>query len=565
METLYEYAQRPDIIDVIVRYNRRLMKFAKENQYLMLGKVYSEGWVIAYLPGDKLGDFLSAMNLGQVSVVPKIMTLMGRESLVASGILQLQQRPHMDLRGRGVLLGFIDTGIDYTKDAFIYEDGTSKIKYIWDQTIQTAPVENGVIFGTAYDQSELSGALRSESPFDIVPHRDTVGHGTFLASVAGSREDSDYIGAAPDAEIIMVKLRKMRPFYTSRFRVPEGQENVFSSADVILGIKYIVDKAEELDRPVSICISVGSTFGSHDSFGNIENYLMRLAPLVGIAINVAAGNESNARRHFEGLVKTGETTDFEVRVGPDMRHAVVYIWCMPQDIMHLSVKSPGGEVVTSRSGLVDVYFSQRLILENSVVHINYHFPNEGSGNNLLVVNLDTPTPGIWTISVHGELILDGVFNAWMPATGISYPDVDFVSPSPYNTIVNPGTALNVTTCGAYDRRNNSLMPGSSWGPSRFNIMLPDIVAPGVDVSGVYPWGYGTMSGTSVATAITTGAAALMLQWGIVNGNYPTLNNLRLRAFLMQGCTRDTDKTYPNNQWGYGRLDLMETFNVLRRL
>jgi hypothetical protein len=185
---------------------------------------------------------------------------------------------------------------------------------------------------------------------------------------------------------------------------------------------------------------------------------------------------------------------------------------------------------------------------------------------LLVVVLDNPTPGIWTITAHGELILDGVFHAWMPANGLAYPDVDFVSPNPYHTIVSPGTAANVTTCGAYDQRNDSLMSGSSWGPTRgTNLTLPDIVAPGVDVLGIYPWGSGTMTGTSVATAITTGAAALMLQWGIVKQNFPTLNNLRIRAFLIQGCDRDEDKTYPNNQWGYGRLDLMETFNVLRRI
>ena len=560
---LYEYAQMPDIIDITVRFDKQFRAYMRDRPSIKLGKIYSGGWAVVYLPESMLDQLSNDLNLSLVTIMPKALILLGRDSLAASGILQVQRRPHIDLKGRGVLLGFIDTGIDYTKEAFLYEDGTSKIRCIWDQTISTKPVENGVLFGTEYSQEQINAALKEKKP---LPHQDTVGHGTFISSVAGGREDNEYIGAAPDSEIIMVKLRKLKPYYVDRFRVIKSQENVYSGADIILGINYIMEKAQELGRPVSICISVGTSFGSHDGYGALEEYITELSRLVGVAISVGAGNESNTRRHAQGTMqKRGDVVDFEMRVGENVPAAVAWIWSTPQDIIYLSVKSPTGEIVTKKPGLRDEVFSQKLVLEKSVVSILYYFPHEGSGNNLMVVYIDNPTPGLWTITATGELILDGNFNAWIPSKGLISDDVEFLTANPSFTITNPGVALGAITCGAYDHTNNSLYPPSSWGPSRAFQILPELVAPGVDIKGVYPWGYGTMSGTSVSAAITTGAAALMLQWGIVGGSYPTLNNLRIRAFLIQGCARETGVIYPNEQWGYGRLDLMQTFNVLRRM
>ena len=561
--SLAEYAVMPGIVDLVMVNDSSFRRFAAAHPYIKIGAEIDGSWAIIYLPEDKIPHVLQSLHVSPVLVYPRVLGLLGKPALISSGILQVQQRPYMDLKGRGVLIGFIDTGIDYTHNAFRYEDGTSKIAAIWDQTAQNVSGSD-VFIGREYSQDEINAALKSENPLDLVPHRDTVGHGTFLASVAASREQGDYLGAAPDAEIIMVKLRKAREFYLQRFNIPPEQENAFSSADFMLAVQYMVSKAEKLRRPLAICVALGTTQGSHDGFAHGEEYLSSLSRRSGIAICVAAGNEANTKRHTQGKIeKTGDVVPFEIRAGENVPSTKIDLWSLPQDSIFISVKSPTGEIVMRQASFRDEEFSQKLVLERSTVHIRYFFPEGGSGNDLVELVIDQPTPGIWTVYVHGTLILNGVFHAWMMLTGFANPHVEFTTPTPNYTIVIPGTALGVITCGAHDHRNNSLYSASSWGPTRTPITSPELTAPGVNVMGIYPTGYGEMSGTSVASAITTGAAALMLQWGIVDGNYPALNNLRIRSFLVQGCARDAKMTYPNDQWGYGRLDLMQTFNILR--
>jgi len=172
--------------------------------------------------------------------------------------------------------------------------------------------------------------------------------------------------------------------------------------------------------------------------------------------------------------------------------------------------------------------------------------------------------GIWTITVHGDFIVDGTYHASLPIAGLVTPGIEFVDSTPKYTIVAPGSAVGVITCGAYNNSNNTLYVSSSWGPTRIQANKPDLVAPGVNVIGMYPNNKpGTFTGTSVATGITTGACALMLQWGIIEGNHMELNTYTAKAFLIRGCTRDTHRSYPNSQWGYGKLNLLNTFNSLR--
>ncbi len=94
---------------------------------------------------------------------------------------------------------------------------------------------------------------------------------------------------------------------------------------------------------------------------------------------------------------------------------------------------------------------------------------------------------------------------------------------------------------------------------------PDLVAPGYQIGGFYPTGYGYMNGTSVATAITAGAAALLMQWGIVEGNDYGFCTPLIAAFLIRGCTRIESREYPNSQWGYGMLNLLQSFFYMGEL
>ena len=223
------------------------------------------------------------------------------------------------------------------------------------------------------------------------------------------------------------------------------------------------------------------------------------------------------------------------------------------------------ELVGRFPAVSDRVFEGRLILEQAEVTVVYRFPLEVSGGQQTVVRLFNATPGIWTVTVFGDIILNGEFHAWLPLTGFIPPETEFLAASPYTTITVPATAIGIICCGAYDDSNNILFSDSSWGPTRSPFMAPDFVAPGVNVMGYTPSGPASMSGTSVAAAIVTGASALLLQWGIVEGNDLAISTSQIRAYLIRGCTRVEGTVYPNPKTGYGFIDLFQTFQFMREV
>ncbi|MDR1531253.1 MAG: S8 family serine peptidase [Clostridiales bacterium] len=556
-----EYINAPGIVDFMIPYNADFINYIKDKPYIRVGTRILD-YAIAYAPQDRIKQIASDIGQRYVNIYPEVNGLMDIESFEESGIVTIQRQPNLNLDGSGVLIGLVDTGIDYTNKAFIYEDGTSKIKYIWDQVREGVPPA-AIQFGHVYTQGDLNEALKAPNPLDIVPHRDTVGHGTFLASLAASRENTRYIGAAPGSEIIMVKLRKARKYYLDRYLVPSNQENVYESSEIALGIHYITSMAAELNRPVAIIIGLGNNIGSHDGTGMLEQYLYAMSSRVGVGICSAAGNESNTSHHTHGIIPgDGAVVNIDIRVGGESEEGMpVYIWTSPNDRVEVSVRSPAGEVVPTVPINPEQTFSRKLIFEKSVVIVEYYLGE----NNLAMVKVLEPTQGVWTINLHGELILDGVYHAWLPIKGFVSHTIEFVTPTPTSTIVIPATSLGTITCGGYSAQDGGLYVASSWGPTRSPLIAPDLVAPCVNVGGIYPAGYGVMSGTSVAAAITAGACALSLQWGIVNGNEPTMNTFFLRTFLVRGCVRSENIKYPNEEWGYGKLNLFNTFNLLRHI
>lgn len=560
---LEEFIASPDTIPLIFRDGSLASQAFREAHNIRRGTILDGDYSIDYVNRSEADSIIAEIGADEVSMFPIVMGLLDLQSLNAAGILRVQNQPYLELRGQGTLIGFIDTGIDYTKDAFIYDDGTSKIKYIWDQSISgNAP--QGFFFGAEYSQEQINIALRTEAPLEIVPHRDTVGHGTFLASVAAGRESGRYIGAAPDAEIIAVKLKRAGQFQYEQFLVPEWQENAYLSSDLMLGIHYILNKADELGQPVVICIAVGSNFGGRNGLDPVELYLTRISSINGVAVVCAAGNESQACHHTNNtLTRTNETQDVELSVGEQAGDIYLSLWSGPTDRIAVSMTSPIGEVIPKIPVRSGTRYTANLVLERSIVSVEYLLPLRVSGNQFTRIKIFDPTPGVWTITVHGDIILDGEYHFWLPLTGFIDPETVFLTPTPNYTIVIPASSAGSITCGTYDSVNNSLYINSSWGPTRQPLISPDLVAPGVDVGGLFPNGYGTMSGTSVAAAITAGACALMMQWGIVNRNETALNTERTKSYLIRGCVRESNMVYPNVQWGYGKLNLFNTLFMIR--
>ena len=563
-EYLKEFISSPNTVDIHLRYSEEVINFIEERAYAHIGKIVRGEQIIVYIEGDRINEFLN--DLGRITnrTFPIVLGLLGTQELQASGILGVQQS-NINLRGEGVLLGFVDTGIDYINNAFRDNDGRTRIQYIWDQTIENNTPE-GYYYGSEYDAQIINQALESENPYSMVPHEDTVGHGTFLASVAASSENNEYIGAAPESELIVVKLRKARQYYLDKYFIYPEQENAYESTDVIMAIEYMMQKAAQLGKPIAICIGIGSNLGGHDSFNILEEYLSAISNVAGVSVCAAAGNESNVNHHTMGEFEMGENTRYvEIRVPENSYSFQVHMLNNLSDRMSAGAISPSGEVINRVPAQSGSIVDNELTLEKSTVRIEYNFPLEATGGQLTSISIIDPTPGIWTIVIYGDIILDGTYHLWLNITGLVSPGVQFLSAVPNYTIVIPATAIGTITCGAYNSRNGSLYASSSWGPTRLPLNSPDLVAPGVYVEGIYPTGSGTMTGTSVASAITTGASALMLQWGIVERNDLTLNTYRIRAYLVRGCRRENAINYPSSQWGYGRLDLNNSFTLLKNV
>lgn len=567
-ESLNDFIHDPDTVGFVVRQNEYFNQFIKDRPEIKATQILSGRYLIAYVNRDFIEKMIEDLGSGAVSSFPLVLGLMDRENLEAAGIIQVQEQPFLDLKGSGVLIGLIDTGIDYTNKAFIYEDGTSKIQFLYDETIRGNPPE-GFFIGTEYTKEQIDEALKAENPYDIVPSKDTVGHGTFLASVAAGREDSEdpkYIGAAPDSELIVVKSRTARPYIREFFLVPPEQENAFESTAIMVGVEYIIEKAQQLNRPVAICIGMGTNSGSHDGFTLFEEYLSNVSNQTGTCLCMAAGNESQARHHMQDkLAESEDVKEIDIKVGVNVGDIYLNIFNGAADRISVAVRSPSGELVGRVPAKSGAILQSKLILEKSKVSVSYYFPLEGSGGQVTLIKILNATPGVWKVLVYGDIVLDGTFHSWLPITGFVSPNVEFLTPTPNYTIVVPATAIGAITCGAYDNNTNSLYTKTSWGPTRLPIMSPDFVAPGVKVGGVYPTGYGTMDGTSVATAIATGASALFLQWGIVEENDRAMSTHQIRAYIIRGCTRDPKLTYPNTQWGYGKLNLIQSFNLMREV
>ncbi|BAL01817.1 peptidase S08 family protein [Oscillibacter valericigenes Sjm18-20] len=564
-ESVEQIIYSPDTVDFVVRQNAFVDQLLENNPSIVTTQLLAGRYIICYTDTKTFNSLINQFGSSFISYISLVLGLLDRANLAAAGVTQVHQQPYLDLRGKGVLLGFVDTGIDYTQRAFRYEDGSSKIQFLYDQTVAGPPPE-GFYLGTEYTNEQINEALRSEDPYQIVPQKDESGHGTFLASVAAGNDTGNFLGAAPDAELIVVKLRKARPFYLNWFTVPPEQENAYESTSVMVGVEYIVKKARQLNRPVVICIGLGTTFGAHDGFSIFEEYLSNIANLKGVCICTAAGNESQARHHTQGVIaEKGATHNIDLKVGENAGNIAIGIWNTISDKISLSVRSPTGELVGRVPSKPGATSRSNLILEKSAVQVEYYFPYESTGSQLSVVNIYNATPGIWTITLYGDIILNGTFHAWLPLTGFVSPTVEFLSATPYYTVTCPSTMFGSINCGAYDNTTGSLFSDSSWGPTRLERMAPDLVAPGVQVGGIYPSGPGNMSGTSVASAITAGACALMMQWGVVEKNDVALSTYQIRAYLIRGCNRSPTMIYPNTQWGYGTLNLIQTFNLMREL
>lgn len=470
----------------------------------------------------------------------------------------------LELKGKGVLVGIIDSGIDYNHDVFKYDNNTSKIVSIWDQTLKGNPPE-GFYYGTEYTREEINDVIMSDDPYKIIPTKDNVGSGTFLAGVAAGRkiDRENFMGTAPEAELVVVKLKEAKN-YLKEFFLFKSEEPIYQTTDVMMGIKYLVEKAKSLDKPLVIINGLGTNQGSHDGNTYVEDYMDGISRRQGTVITVAAGDERERRHHYSYRFNNETYEDIRINIDREEKGLSFSIWSKIPDQFSIGIISPTGEVVDSvtlsRILNKELYY---MLGETSIYMASLIF-DQISEDEVIFIRMENPTSGIWTFRVLPDLLINGAIDAWLPREGWINKGTYFQNPNENTTVTVPGTANTPITTGAYNTKDNRLYISSSLGPTRDEDIKPDLVAPGVHIIGPLPGNkFGTITGTGVSAAITGGASALLLEWGILQGNDPEMNTNTVKNYLLRGAYRQEGVDYPNVGLGYGLLDIDNTLNILR--
>lgn len=473
-------------------------------------------------------------------------------SLAESGILAVQGQP-LNLTGKNVTIGFIDTGIRYQEAVFRDFAGRSRIAGIWDQTIQTGTPPEGFEYGSEYTNEMINEALASDNPLGIVPSTDANGHGSVMAALAAGSpiENGSFVGAAPDCQIAVVKLKEAKQYLRDYYKIPPGVP-CYSEADIMLAIQYLQKYALLLTRPLVICLGIGTSLGDHTGGGLLGNYLNYVSTQKSRVSVVAGGNEGNSAHHFSGSTSDREPyQDVELRVGENEKGFVMELWGDAPYFYNAVIRTPGGE--TARWNNPRSYIPQEFtfVYEKTRIIIEYQLVESLSGAEVIRFRFSDPTQGVWSIGISSEgSTAGGQFDIWLPVSDFLSPDTYFLEPSPYTTITEPGYAHSAVTVAAYQTSNNSIAAFSGRGNARDNYIVPDIAAPGVGVSTPF----GDRSGTSVAAAITAGGCAQLMEWAVVNRNDILVNSVNIKNYLIRGAERDRSLEYPNREWGvYGNI------------
>ncbi|PNV60003.1 peptidase [Clostridium sp. chh4-2] len=511
--------------------------------------------------------------------IPKLYSLLDTSSMDASGITDSRAQPAFNSSGEGVIIGIIDTGIDYTNPLFQNPDGTTRILGIWDQTLPengpggvTFGFDYSLLYGQEFTEIQINEALASPDPLSVVPSMDTNGHGTFLAGIAGGgeTEDGSFFGAAPSCRLGIVKLKPakqyLRDFYGIREDAIAYQEN-----DILTGIRYLLNLSYLYTAPLVLLLGLGTNSGSHSGTSSLGLFFRQISLTGGVASVIAAGNETGFRHHFLGSIREDESyEEVELRIAEGERGLTVELWAREAELYTVGFITPSGEQIERIPVLRGNETRINLLLEQTVITVNYITSEMGSGSQLVFIRFETPAAGLWRIRVYNSLFITGQYHMWLPVHGFISDDTVFLRSNPDTTITEPGNSPAPITVSAYNHQNGSIYIHSSRGFSRDGGIKPELAAPGVDVYGpglgrdtengrVFPMTRRT--GTSVAAAHVAGAAAVLLGWGLKNSIPLSIYQPGVKSYLVRGASRNPAYTYPNREFGYGTLDL---FNSLLR-
>ena len=444
------------------------------------------------------------------------------------------------LTGKGVLVAVIDSGIDYYHPDFRNPDGTTRIGLLADQDRDRI-----------YTREEINAALETgsrTSALALVPSTDPSGHGTAVAAIAagnGREGNGVYRGVAYESELMVVKLGT--PLTDSFPRTTQ----------LMKALDLVVRRAQDMNRPLAVNISFGNTYGSHDGTSLLETFINDMSGIGRNVIVAGTGNEGTGAGHRAGSLVMGQEENAQLSIAPYETGMGVQLWKSYVDQFSIRLVTPSGEIIgpiDSRLGPQELRYGGTQIL------IYYGKPSPFSRAQEVYFDFlpvrDYLDSGIWTFRLTPERIVTGRYDMWLPSRGILNPSTRFLRPVPETTLTIPSTASNVISVGAYDDSYRAYADFSGRGFTRQTGQVkPDLAAPGVDiVTARRGGGYEAVTGTSFAAPFVTGSAALLMQWGILQGNDPFLYGEKVKAYFTRGARHLPGyDVWPNERLGYGTL------------
>ncbi|MCI8614362.1 MAG: S8 family peptidase [Lachnospiraceae bacterium] len=519
--------------ELIVKYNGDIERL--QSNVIGVEKLIA-GYAIVTIPEEFIDTFT---QLDEVEYVEKpkrlyFSTLQGKG---VSCIFPVTNR-YPYLSGKGTLVAVIDSGIDYTSPEFMTREGSTRIRFLWDQTLvpeqvnallpqreefsawdKMAAPPAGFLTGVEFSGERINAALKSGVPELVVPSRDTSGHGTAVAAIGaagGMLLEGQYQGVASESQLLVVKMGTPAP------------DSFPKTTELMRALTYVVQKAVELGMPVAVNLSFGNTYGSHDGTSLVERFLNNVSEIGRTVICVGSGNEGAAAGHVSGsfgmLSGLGDEREIELSVAAYQRTFSIQVWKEYVDSFRLRLRSPkGAEIVVdmNRPG------GQSYVLENTEILTYVGEPSPYSVNQEIyfefLPRFSYVDSGIWTIVMQPIQTVTGNYDLYLPSSVVLNEGTRFFTPTPVKTLTIPSTASKVITVGAYNAVFEAYADFSGRGYPMQNIpaermipgtVKPDLAAPGVDIETIGPGGtFVRVSGTSFATPFVTGSAALLMEWG----------------------------------------------------
>lgn len=556
------YSRLFDEWELIVRFTGSLEEI--KNELNISIEELLGGYAIIRIPQYLIGRLSDYSQIDYIEK-PKSLVLEQMEGIGSSCVNRVRL-PDYNLTGKGTLVACLDSGVDFYHPDFRNADGTTRIAVMWDQTTPGNPPE-GYTTGSVYTTEDINAAIEAREAGssgqgndqgqpdrgrDIVPEFDATGHGTaVLGIMAGNERGSNrgIVGVAPEAEIIVVKLGN-----------PDGR-GFPRTTQLMLAIDFAVRYAMGTGKPLAINISFGNNYGAHNGDSILERYMDTVSNLYKMSIVTGTGNDGITARHTAGNLSGGQRETVEIYVADYMNSFNLQIWKHYLDDFDIFIESPANRQIGPLSSYSRV---QNYVLPEDMISVYYSEPTPYNPEQEIYISWiprgDYVTPGIWKIYLQPRRIIAGDYNMWLPVAGSTSSEVSFVRPNIFNTLVVPSTARYVISVAAYDSRNDTYAGFSGRGPNLEQelpqaVGKPDLAAPGVAINTSRSGGgYGVFSGTSFAAPFVTGAAALLMQYGIVDGKDPYLYGEKIRAALIRGARKlPFQESQPSPLVGWGAL------------